>query len=92
VVIGIRRLSKQESEKVFTSDRVVDLNEYLDALRDLQEGDAQITIDEATRRTQVRRFNAAAKQLGVKLKWKYTDEGVFVRIINPTGKDINGTS
>jgi hypothetical protein len=77
VPFTLTKLSPEETDQRFVRpDRKVDLSTYIENLRNLQSGEgAQIEFeDDASRKAHVGRFNKAAKELGLTLKWSYSDD------------------
>jgi hypothetical protein len=99
VPFTLTKLSPEETDQRFVRpDRKVDLSTYIENLRNLQSGEgAQIEFeDDASRKAHVGRFNKAAKELGLTLKWSYSDDKqdrrVFVRVVNAESDSEKSTA
>ena len=94
MAVSIRRLTPEETQRVFPRRGQQDLGEYVAALRELGPGEAaEIEREGLTDRTIKRRLGMAAKQLGYRLKWarQSSPETMYFQIIGtlPT-KMANG--
>src|SRR5919202_1868261 len=70
VPVQIRKLSSDEAAQVFPKRGQMDLREWVEALRELQPGDAaEIELGQLSSRALKRRLGQAAKQTGYSLKW-----------------------
>jgi hypothetical protein len=70
MVVTIRKLSAEESQRAFPRRAQQDLSEYVTALRNLEPGEAAgIERQGLSDRAIKRRLGRAANQLGVRLKW-----------------------
>lgn len=88
--LAIRKLDQNEASQAFKSaTKVIDLSEYVEALQGLGVGDAaEVTVNGEGDRATTRRFNAAAKQLGVKLQWEVGQDEAgnttrFLKVVEP---------
>ena len=70
MAIQIRKLSSDEAAKLFPRRGQMDLRGYIEALQELQPGDAgEIELGSLSSRALKRRLGQAAKQTGYSLKW-----------------------
>jgi hypothetical protein len=68
--VTIRKLSAEEAQRAFARRGQQDLSEYVDALRELDQGQAAaVTRQGLSDRAIKRRLGQAANQLGYRLKW-----------------------
>ena len=94
--LAIRKLDQQEASEAFKSNntKAVDLTEYVESLKGLNVNDSAAIVESGeTGRTLKRRFNAAAKLLGVQLKWEIQEHGTYFKVVEPSTRGKrNGTS
>jgi hypothetical protein len=70
MAVRIRKLSLEETQRVFPRRGQQGVSEYVDALRELAPGEAaSIDREGLSDRTIKRRLGQAAKSLGYRLKW-----------------------
>ena len=78
--VQIRKLTLEESVKLFPKRGQMDLSEYIDALRGLQPGEAaEVGLSGLSSRALKRRVGQAAKQMGYSLKWAKDTGGDALR-------------
>src|SRR5919205_766353 len=70
MAVAVRKLPPDEALRVFPQRRQQDLSEYVNALRDVEPGEAaSVERQGISDRALKRRLSLAAKQLGYRLKW-----------------------
>jgi hypothetical protein len=70
MAVTIRKLSTDEARRAFPRRGQQDLSEYVDALRELDQGQAaEVARQGLSDRAVKRRFGQAANQLGYRLRW-----------------------
>jgi len=80
MAVQIRKLTSEESAKLFPKRGQMDLTEYVVALGSLQPGDAgEVGLGGLSTRALKRRLGQAAKQLNYSLRWAREQSNSAVR-------------
>lgn len=70
MALQVRKLTPEESSRLFPKRGQIDLAEYTSALNRLQPGDAaEVRLGSLSARALKRRLGQAAKQMGQSLRW-----------------------
>jgi hypothetical protein len=96
VAIKLRKLSGDETARVFPRRGQMDLSEYLQALSALQPGDVgAMELGDLTSRAAKRRVGLSAAQLGVRVRWAGTidSHSVYFQVLGAPqrGRSSAGT-
>ncbi len=92
--VTIRKLALEDAQRAFPHRGQQDLSEYVEALRDLEPGQAAgIDRQGLSDRAIKRRLGQAAKDLGYRLRWsrQATAEALYFQVVGTTpAKPTNG--
>ncbi len=74
-MVQLRTLSSDEMVSAFPKRGHIDLTDYVDALSQINTGEAaEVELNGLSRRSLKRRIGMAARQIGVAIKWARTSD------------------